>query len=84
MKPFATKSGTMIKEKNGQTIVTFPDHFITRSGKINKKSKDLSADGTPRYIPNPNSPSASYSLKDCLECGWTPIYTRIYQKKTNN
>lgn len=52
----------------------FPKYFISKSG--NKKKKhitQISVDGSPRYVCNPNSPNNTYQLKDCLK-DWTPIY----------
>lgn len=55
----------------------YPLAFLTSANKLFMKSKtELSADGTPRYIPNPKS-SATYCLQVCMK-----DYTPIYDKKT--
>lgn len=53
----------------------YPLAFLTRANKLFMKSKtELSADGTPRYIPNPNA-RATYCLQDCMK-DYTPIYDK--------
>lgn len=55
----------------------YPLAFLTSENKLFMKSKtELSADGTPRYIPNPNA-KGTYCLYDCIK-----DYTPIYDKKT--
>lgn len=58
----------------------YPLAFLTRANKLFMKSKtELSADGTPRYIPNPNA-SATYCLQDCMK-DYTPIYDKKILKR---
>ena len=54
----------------------YPTAFLTKSMCLFYKSKtEVSADWTPRYIPNPNA-IGTYSLKTCME-EYTPIYGKI-------
>lgn len=54
----------------------YPTAFLTKAMCLFYKSKtEVSADGTPRYIPNPNA-SGTYSLKTCMK-EYTPIYGKI-------
>jgi len=58
----------------------YPLAFLTKTNKLFMKSKtELSVDGTPRYIPNPNA-SATYCLQDCMK-DYTPIYDKKILKK---
>lgn len=60
--------------------VVYPIAFLTGANKLFMKSKtELSADGTPRYVPNPNA-SATYCLQDCMK-DYTPIYDKKILKK---
>lgn len=60
--------------------VVYPIAFLTKANKLFMKSKtELSVDGTPRYIPNPNA-SATYCLQDCMK-DYTPIYDKKILKK---
>lgn len=53
----------------------YPIAFLTSSNCLFLKSEtEISADGTPRYIPNPNS-DATYCVQDCLN-DYTPIYSK--------
>lgn len=53
----------------------YPLAFLTRANELFMKSKtEVSADGTPRYIPNPKA-SATYCIQDCMK-DYTPIYDR--------
>ena len=62
---------------NVSSSAVFPLAFLTNANKLFMKSKtDLSADETPRYIPNPNA-SGTYSLETCMK-----EYKPIYDKKT--
>jgi hypothetical protein len=55
--------------------IKYPLAFLTSAGCLFMKHSDkLSADGTPRYIPNPNS-DATYCLEDCLK-DYAPIWTK--------
>jgi hypothetical protein len=55
----------------------FPLAFLTNANKLFMKSKtEVSADGTPRYVPNPNA-RGTYSLHCCMK-----DYKPIYDKKT--
>lgn len=55
--------------------VIFPLAFLTDANKLFMKSKtEVSSDGTPRYIPNPNA-SGTYSLHTCMK-DYKPIYDR--------
>ena len=40
-----------------------------------KSETEVSSDGTPKYVPNPNA-SGTYSLKVCMK-EYTPIYGKI-------
>jgi len=54
----------------------YPKYFINKDGnKVAEISKEISADGTPRYNVNPKCPQNTYMLKDCLSV-WTPIYKK--------
>jgi len=58
---------------NSLNIDRYPKAFLTRAGCLFKRSStDVSSDGTPRYIPNPNAID-TYSLKTCLT-EYTPIF----------
>jgi len=58
----------------------YPLAFLTSANKLFMKSKtELSADGTPRYIPNPNA-SGAYCLQDCMK-DYTPIYDKKILKR---
>jgi len=58
----------------------YPIAFLTSVNCLFMKSeKKISADGTPRYIPNPNS-DATYCIQDRLK-DYTPIYTKKEVKK---
>ncbi len=58
----------------------YPLAFLTRANKLFMKSKtELSADGTPRYIPNPRA-SGTYCLQDCMK-DYTPIYDKKILKQ---
>ena len=53
--------------------VVYPLAFLTRANKLFMKSEtEVSADGTPRYIPNPKA-SATYCIQDCMK-DYIPIY----------
>ena len=53
----------------------FPLAFLTPKNKVFIKSElDVSADGTPRYIPNPKA-SGTYSLDACMK-DYKPIYNK--------
>jgi hypothetical protein len=61
----------------------YPLAFLTSANCLFMKSEtDVSADGTPRYVPNPNS-DATYCLKDCMN-DYTPIYTKKELKNILN
>lgn len=63
-----------------ETKSNYPLAFLTKSNKLFMKSKTkVSADGTPRYIPNPNA-SATYCLLTCMN-EYTPIYDKKELKK---
>ncbi len=63
--------------------IKYPIAFLTTSNFLfMKSSSKISADGTPRYIPNPNS-DKTYCLQDCLE-DYTPVYTKSELKKHQN
>lgn len=52
----------------------YPIAFLTRFNcLLEKHETDISHDGTPRYVMNPNSPNNTYSLKTCMR-DYTPIY----------
>ena len=58
----------------------YPLAFLTRANKLFMRSKtELSADGTPRYIPNPEA-RGTYCLLDCMK-DYTPIYDKKILKK---
>jgi hypothetical protein len=58
----------------------YPLAFLTKANKLFMKSKtEVSADGTPRYIPNPKA-SGTYSLDTCMK-EYTPIYDRKLLKQ---
>jgi len=58
----------------------YPLAFLTRANKLFMKSNtELSADGTPRYIPNPKA-SGTYCLQDCMK-DYTPIYDKKILKQ---
>lgn len=60
-------------KKENTELSEFPIAFLTRANKLFMKHKtEVSADGTPRYIPNPNS-DGTYALETCME-DYTPIY----------
>lgn len=60
----------------------YPIAFLTRAGCLFwKHPTELSIDGTPRYIPNPNS-KATYCLRDCLK-DYTPIWSEQDLKDRN-
>lgn len=53
----------------------YPIAFLTSAGcLLRKHSTELSRDGTPRYVPNPNS-NATYCFQDCLK-DYTPIWSK--------
>lgn len=53
----------------------YPIAFLTSAGCLFRKhSTELSRDGTPRYVPNPNS-NATYCFQDCLK-DYTPIWSK--------
>lgn len=53
----------------------YPIAFLTDAGGVFKKRPtELSSDGTPRYIPNPNS-NATHCFQDCLK-DHTPIWSK--------
>lgn len=60
---------------SGSTL--YPLAFLTKANKLFMKSEtEFSADGTPRYIPNPNA-SGTYSLNICMnDYNYTPIYDK--------
>lgn len=54
----------------------YPTAFLTKVRCLFYRTEtEISADGTPRYTPNPNA-SATYSLKTCLG-DYAPIYGKI-------
>ncbi len=54
----------------------YPTAFLTKAMCLFYKSEtEVTADGTPRYIPNPNA-KGTYSLKTCMS-EYTPIYGEI-------
>lgn len=54
----------------------YPTGFLTSRGCVFKRSrKHVSADGTPRYVPNPNSPDNTYYLGDLAK---DPNYKPLY------
>lgn len=56
--------------------IEYPSAFLTKAMCLfNKSETEVSADGTPRYVPNPNA-SGTYGLKVCME-DYTPIYGKI-------
>lgn len=60
----------------------YPIAFLTSAGCLFRKHpKELSRDGTPRYIPNPRS-DATYCFQDCLK-DYTPIWSKNELKKQN-
>ena len=57
-----------------------PVAFLTSFGCLFMKHPNkLSADGTPRYVPNPNS-DATYCLSDCMN-DYAPIWSRQFLKE---
>lgn len=59
-----------------ENLNQYPAVFLTKAMCLFHKSEiEVSADGTPRYVPNPNA-SGTYSLKVCME-EYTPIYGKI-------
>lgn len=60
----------------------YPIAFLTSAGCLFRKHpKELSRDGTPRYIPNPRS-DATYCFQDCLK-DYTPIWSKNELKNQN-
>jgi len=58
----------------------YPLAFLTRANKLFMKSKtEVSADGTPRYIPNQKA-SATYCIQNCMK-DYIPIYDRKVLKQ---
>lgn len=54
--------------------IRYPIYFLNKNGrKVANISKDLSHDGTPRYIINPKCTENTYPLQYCLS-EWKPIY----------
>lgn len=54
----------------------YPLAFLTKAGCLfHRAFNQYSADGTPRYIPNPNSPYNTYNLSNCMK-DYTPVYTK--------
>ncbi len=61
----------------------YPIAFLTSANCLFLKSETkISADGTPRYVPNPNS-VATYCVLDCIK-DYTPIYSKKELKKHQN
>ena len=59
-----------------ENTIEYPTAFLTKAMCLFHKSEtEVSADGTPRYVPNPNA-SGTYSLKVCMRY-YTPIYEEI-------
>lgn len=59
-----------------KNTIEYPTAFLTKAMCLFYKSEtEVSADGTPRYVPNPNA-SGTYSLKICMK-EYTPIYGDI-------
>lgn len=53
----------------------YPIAFLTSARCLfGKHPTELSRDGTPRYIPNPNS-NATYCFQDCVK-DYTPIWSK--------
>lgn len=60
----------------------YPIAFLTSARCLFwKHPTELSRDGTPRYIPNPNS-NATYCFQDCIK-DYTPIWSKDELKKQN-
>lgn len=58
----------------------YPIAFLNSRGReCATISKEVSIDGTPRYICNPKCPNNTYTLKDCMK-DWHPVYKK--SKKT--
>jgi hypothetical protein len=70
-----TKDEIESKEIKAKDNTKYPIAFLTSSNFVFMKSETkVSADGTPRYVPNPNS-DATYCIQDCLK-DYTPIYSK--------
>lgn len=55
----------------------YPLKFLNKNGNVCATiSKEISVDGTPRYICNPKCPENTYTLQDCLK-DWKPVYFPI-------
>lgn len=60
----------------------YPIAFLTSARCLFwKHPTELSRDGTPRYIPNPNS-NATYCFQDCIK-DYIPIWSKDELKKQN-
>lgn len=64
----------------------YPIYFLTKGLQICRRRVDVfSADGSPRYLVNPNSPDNTYSFQGCMEDvrerGHVPIYESTMCKK---
>lgn len=55
----------------------YPIAFLTSRNKLFMKSEnDVSYDGSPRYVPNPNA-TATYAYHTCIkDSTYTPLYTQ--------
>ena len=66
----------MKNKKLMKNTIEYPTAFLTKAMCLFYKSEtEVSGDGTPRYVPNPNS-RGTYSLKTCME-EYMPIYGKI-------